>query len=48
MDNKNRPCIIIMGNNNKNQSFFSDSLINNYLSFLSEQFREDAAKANVK
>ena len=34
------PNAIVTGsNNNKNQSFFSDPLINDYLGFLSEQFR---------
>ena len=35
-------------NDDKNQSFFSDTLINDYLGFLSEQFWEDAVKTKVK
>ena len=36
------------GNNNMNQSFFSNTLINDYVGFLSGWFEEDAAKANAK
>ena len=40
--------MVMTSNNNKNQSFHADPLINDCLEFLSEQIREDAAKANVK
>ena len=52
-DNAARPGVVpspmvIGNNNNKNKSFFSETIINDNQSFLSEQFRVNDMMENVK